>query len=43
MLRGDPDAVADVAAADSCRWAEEIDPAMGSNLDLSSVVGSETG
>lgn len=40
MLCSDPYAVADVAAAANCRWAEKINPAMGSNLDLSRVVGS---
>ena len=43
MLRGDPDAVADVAAAVNRRRADEVDVASGSNLDLGSVIGDDAG
>lgn len=43
MLRGDPDGVADVAAAVNRRRADEVDVASGSDLDLSGVVGNDAG
>ena len=43
MLRGDPDGVADVAAAANRCCADEVDVTSGSDLDLSSIVGNDAG
>ena len=40
MLRNDPNAVADIAAVSNRRSADEVDAAMGGDLDLSRVVGN---